>query len=212
MIKIISNKKIAYDSPDHLNPCGSINDNNSSIHYITEVKNYFNNNKINVLDLGCSGGQIIVDHISLGDLAIGIEGSDTVLKGAGKKNWDKYHDSNLFLSDITENFTIKDDENTILFDVIQMWDVFEHIPEYKIPSVLDNIHKHLKKDGIFLGQISQQIDEIRHISVFERKKWTNLFEKNGFTLEKYIFNNVPRCPLYENSNDYKGFQFLSKKI
>jgi len=76
MTKIITNKPIAVDSLDHKHPYGVINDNNSAFQYIMEVKNYFKNNKISVLDLGCAGGQIIVDHHNLDDFAVGLFNKD----------------------------------------------------------------------------------------------------------------------------------------
>jgi len=42
MIELITNKPIAIDSLDHINPYGCIRDNNSFNSYIMEVKNYFN--------------------------------------------------------------------------------------------------------------------------------------------------------------------------
>jgi hypothetical protein len=114
MINVKTDKPIAIDSLDHKHPYGVINDNNSSSQYILEVKNYFKNNKISVLDLGCAGGQIIVDHHNLDDLSVGLEGSSNVLNGAGKHNWEQYHNKNLFLCDITEPFTCLHDSGEIV--------------------------------------------------------------------------------------------------
>lgn len=212
MILIKTNKSVAIDSPDHLHPAGCSNDNNSNSSYIQQIKTYFNNKKINVLDLGCAGGQIIVDHLNANDIGVGLEGSSHALNGAGKSNWEKYYNKNLFLCDITEPFECLDDNgNVITFDVIQTWDILEHIPEQKLPQVLKNIFNHLKSDGIFLGSISQQIDPIRHVSVFSKEKWKTIFNFNNFTLDNCIVNTFPRL-VCDGSVGMEGFVFSSKKI
>lgn len=212
MITLKTNKPIAIDSPDHLNPAGCSNDNNSNLTYIQQIKNYFNKPILNVLDLGCAGGQIVADHISLGDVAVGLEGSSHALNGSGISNWKKYYNKNLFLCDITEPFECIDlDKKLIKFDVIQMWDVLEHIPEQKLPQLLTNIFNHLKDDGIFLGAISQQYDPIRHISVFSKEKWTIIFNNSNFTLDPCIVNVYPRI-VCDGSPGMEGFSFSAKKL
>ena len=206
MTKIITNKPIAVDSLDHKHPYGVINDNNSAFQYIMEVKNYFKNNKISVLDLGCAGGQIIVDHLNLDDFAVGLEGSSNVLQGAGKHNWEQYYNKNLFLCDITEPFTCLSDNTPILFDIIQMWEVLEHISEDKLDTLFKNIFEHLKDDGIFLGSISQQVDNLHHVSVFSKEKWNEIFIRNNFNLNDYVLNIFPR------SIGNPGFGFTTRKI
>jgi len=206
MTTIITNKPIAVDSLDHKHPYGVINDNNSAFQYIMEVKNYFKNNKISVLDLGCAGGQIIVDHHNLDDFAVGLEGSSNVLNGAGKHNWEQYYNKNLFLCDITEPFTCLSDNTPILFDIIQMWEVLEHISEDKLDTLFKNIFEHLKDDGIFLGSISQQVDNLHHVSVFSKEKWNEIFIQNNFNLNDYVLNIFPR------SIGNPGFGFTARKI
>lgn len=210
MIKVITEHPIAIASLDHINPFGCIRDNNSFSYYILDVKKYFNNQKINVLDLGCAGGQIIIDHLNLGDLAVGLEGSSHALNGAGKHNWDLYKDKNLFLCDITEKFSILDDNGeTIKFDIIQMWEVLEHIPENKLNILLDNIKKHLKTNGIFIGSVATyHCISGTHVSVFEKSKWSEIFKTSGFDMQPYCFNCVPR-PV---STGDQGFLFTGKTI
>jgi len=206
MIDITTTKHIAIDSADHIHPWGCVNDNNSNSNYLNSVKTYFNNRPINVLDLGCAGGQIIVDHLASGDLAVGLEGSSNVLNGAGKHNWEQYYNKNLFLCDITEPFTCLSDNTPILFDIIQMWEVLEHISEDKLDTLFKNIFEHLKDDGIFLGSISQQVDNLHHVSVFSKEKWNEIFIQNNFNLNDYVLNIFPR------SIGNPGFGFTARKI
>ena len=50
---------IAVDSPDHLYPTGTANDNSKNLAFVDEVLIW--KSKPNVMDLGCAGGQYIID-------------------------------------------------------------------------------------------------------------------------------------------------------
>lgn len=209
MIKVTTNKNIATDSLDHLYPFGVVRDNNSNIHYIREIKNYFNNFKINVMDLGCAGGQIIVDHHLLDDLAVGLEGSSNVFRGTGKHNWEILFNQNLFLCDITESYSVDDETGHLLFDYIQMWEVLEHIPEEKLPMLFENIKKHLKDTGIFCGSVATHVcPSGTHVSIFPKTKWVELFKTHGMEMGEYIFRHLPR-PVSEGD---LGFVFTARLI
>ena len=209
MITVKTNKNIAFDSLDHMHPFGVVRDNNSNSYYIQEVKKHFNNEKISVMDLGCAGGQIIVDHSNLGDIAVGLEGSSNVFRGVGRSNWESLFNKNLFLCDVTENFDISFEENPLKFDYIQMWEVLEHIPEQKLPSLLSNIKKHLKSDGIFCGSIATYVcPSGTHVSIFPKSKWIEIFKENGFVMEEYIFTTLPRVV----SHGDMGFVFTAKLV
>jgi len=210
MTQVITDKPIAVDSLDHINPFGCVRDNNSSFQYILNVKSYFNNKQIKVLDLGCAGGQIVIDHMLIGDFSVGLEGSTHVLNGAGKHNWERHKDKNLFFCDITEPFQIVDEaKNIIKFDYIQMWEVLEHIPESKLNVLFENIKKHLNKNGIFAGSVATyHCVSGTHVSVFPKSKWLDIFTNNKMMLNDYLFNTVPR-PV---STGDQGFLFCATKI
>ncbi len=206
MITLTTNKNIAIDSLDHLYPFGVIRDNNSNSEYISEVKKYFNK-KIKVMDLGCAGGQIIIDHLLSDDIAVGLEGSSNVFRGAGSHNWQNYFNKNLFLCDITEPFDVKIDDKKELFDYIQMWEVLEHIPENKLSTLFLNIKQHLDKNGIFCGSIATHIcPSGTHVSIFPKEKWQEIFKNNGLSLKEFIFKSLPR-PVSEGN---LGFVFTAQ--
>jgi 2-polyprenyl-3-methyl-5-hydroxy-6-metoxy-1,4-benzoquinol methylase len=208
LIKIITNKNIAIDSLDHKHPFGCIRDNNSSSFYISEVKQYFGNGKIKVMDLGCAGGQIIIDHNSLGDIAVGLEGSTHVFRGTGRHNWENYFNQNLFLCDITENFKCTIEDSELIFDYIQMWEVLEHIPHDKLSTLLQNISNHLTKDGLFCGSVATHVcPSGTHVSIFTKNEWEKIFDDNGFVLDEYKFTSLPR-PVSEGD---LGFVFTAQK-
>lgn len=193
MITVERIKEVAIDSIDHINPIGCVQDNNTSGEYILQVKSYFNKPSIGVLDLGCAGGQLVIDHSNMGDIAVGLEGSSHVLRGKGSVNWKNYKDKNLFLCDITEDFTCKNNGDVITFDYIQLWEVFEHIPENKLSKLFENINKHLSQDGLLCGSISTiPCDSGNHVCIKPKEWWVDTFKNNGFILGDYIFNYIPR--------------------
>ena len=73
MITLEATKQVADDSPDHICPVGAIRDNFTSEGLIEEVKYGFDNEQISMLDLGCAGGQFVVDFIKRGDIGGGSE-------------------------------------------------------------------------------------------------------------------------------------------
>lgn len=209
MISVEASKKVAVDSIDHINPFGCVRDNNTNKDYINEVKQKFENKSIKVLDLGCSGGQLVVDHANLGDVAVGLEGSFHVYRGAGSKNWLEYQNKNLFLCDITEDFVCKDDDTIIIFDYIQCWEVFEHIPKEKLSSMFKNILKHMDNNSIFCGSICVvPCPSGNHVCLMTKEEWIETFRQNGLELKPYIFNNLPRS-VYPEPH---GFVFTAIKI
>ena len=135
-------------------PVGAIRDNFTSEGLIEEVKDGFDNEQISMLDLGCAGGQFVVDFIKRGDIGIGLEGSSNSLSGVGKENWDKYHNKNLFLCDITKDYQLYDGDKPMEFDFIHSEEVFEHIAPDDVDNMLKNIFKHLKEGGLCVFGVS----------------------------------------------------------
>lgn len=191
LITLKTNFPSAIDSPDHIAPCGTTNDNNTNRDYINQVRNYFKKSPLRVLDLGCAGGQLISDFISLGDIGVGLEGSPLAYQiGKGKENWDKYKDANLFTVDLTKSYQLYEDGEPMKFDFITSWDVLEHISENDLPNFLQYVKNHLSDDGVFCCGIAATKDEemvdgkliVRHQSVFNCAKWLNIMYENGFVL------------------------------
>lgn len=215
--RVETKKRIAIDSPDHLCPVGCVNDNFSSPGLIDEVIQYFGGRKITALDLGCAGGQFVVDFINRGQDAIGLDGSSHVLLGSGKENWEKYFNTNLFLCDLTEEYQLYENDVPLEVDYIHSEEVFEHIHPDKLDIFLQQIRKHLKDDGICSFGISL-VDDIRvvgkttytlHQSVFPSEWWKNKLIENGFEIVEgglndsnhfgYIFNHRVRVEAGESS-------------
>jgi len=195
-MKILTNKPIAIDSPDHIKPWGTMRDNHSNIGFVEEIENYFNNKKIHFLDLGCSGGKLVEDFFDRGHLAIGLEGSDYSAK-IGRACWGEGYNKYLFTCDCSEEYFIVDEqEEKILFDCITAWEVIEHIHPDKLNNFFKNIYNHLKDDGIVLGTISLKEEIIEgvalHQSVFSEEYWKSNILNVYFDLVDYSFVNKVR--------------------
>lgn len=207
MITIKTKYPVATDSPDHIFPWGTMRDNNTNSGYIKEVEEYFGlGNRLNILDLGCAGGQLIKDFHYNGHLAIGLEGSDYSLKN-NRACWPELYNKALFTCDISKPFwildyEIKDKEQQegieipIKFDLISAWEVIEHIAPEDLDQMFDNIYNHLKDNGIFVGTISLVEDVIQghrlHQSVFPSEWWMEKLNKK-FIVEPYCFKNLVRA-------------------
>ena len=172
-------------SKDYSEPKGARHDNSGSTYFTEAIERTFKGNKINFLDLGCAGGQLVKDMYDLRHLAFGIEGSP-YQKNHKLNNWVSIPD-NLFVSDITEKFRFYTyDENgqstKVLFDVISAWDVLEHIPEDRLPGLIENLTKNLKPDGFFICGIADFEDEGYHVTIQNKEWWIKLFEQHKMRL------------------------------
>lgn len=183
MIKIITNHPIATDSPDHLHPWGTKRDNFTKLEFVNEIKNYFDNKPFNFLDLGCSGGQLVIDfkNINPNNISIGLEGSD-YSANIGRANWAKYHNTNLFTCDITKPFSIEKNGTLVKFDLITAWEVLEHIPPDLLDTLFQNIYNNLSDQGVFAGSINMRSDKPQGVELhLTREKppfWEKVFKRN----------------------------------
>lgn len=206
MIKVITNHPVAIDSDDHLHPDGVHLDNHYNINFVSSVESYYNNQKINLLDLGCAGGRLVVQMLQKGHFAVGLEGSDHCVKWqpdmlekfgkppAGYQNWQNFGNKNLFTCDITYDYEIRNSEDKIMeFDLITSFDVMEHFYEERIDRSLEMVVRHLKPNGIFVANIAlfrvrkEKILEHGfvdyHKSLFTKDKWLHILSKHFKQIE-----------------------------
>lgn len=204
-MKLITQHTLAINSPDHNYPWGTIRDNNTSLPFIKEIENYFNEKqKLSILDIGCSGGQLVVDFYNRGHDAIGIEGSDISLK-SGRANWPEYHNKLLFTCDATQPYTITDNfmQKKVYLDCITAWEVIEHIAPNELETFFTNITNHMHEKSIFVGSISLVGDSPLgvqlHQSLFEKEEWLNNILPKYFIVEEYPFNFTVRPDVVNTS-------------
>jgi SAM-dependent methyltransferase len=142
---------VAVDSPDHLNPHGTVFRGTSSLEFIYEVERLFGS-KARALCLGCSGGRLVHELNLYGHDVVGLEGSDYHVRNQSAF-WPEHHNKELFTCDISQPFQVMRDSEPAQFDIITMWDVLEHIAEPCLETLFGNVHKHLSDGGLFIGTV-----------------------------------------------------------
>jgi len=186
---------IAYDSPDHLMPWGTMRDNTTNANFIEEIHEFIKLNydldNFNFLDLGCSGGQLAVDFSKRGNLSVGLEGSDYSVKHQ-RANWPEYHNKILFTCDVTKPYSLYNEEEKIEFDIITAWEVVEHIHPDDLSDFFKYINDNLKPGGIFLASVSTIEDVIEgfklHQTIFSEVEWYQKLPKlTSLKLYQYPF-------------------------
>jgi 2-polyprenyl-3-methyl-5-hydroxy-6-metoxy-1,4-benzoquinol methylase len=175
VIRLDTKHTVAFESPDHLIPWGTSRDNSTNKKFVRfmreRLEREFSNTTCGVLDLGCSGGQLVADFRGLGWLAVGLEGSDFSLKH-GRANWPALVGKNLFTCDVAKPFKITADGQPAKFHLITMWEVLEHISTQDLPQLFDNIVSHLEKGGYFIASTTSAPDIHDGIDLHQTK-WTN---------------------------------------
>lgn len=186
-VAVVTSKPVAYDSPDHIMPWGTKNDNSVNLKFNIKLARWIPLKELSVLDLGCSGGGFVKSILDMGCLAVGIEGSD-YSRSRGRAEWANIPD-NLFTADVTEPFQVmvgsdSERDKQLQFSVITSWEMIEHIEKSKLPAVFQNISSHLKPNGIAIISVSpneEVINGVRlHQTVEDKDWWIKECRHNGF--------------------------------
>jgi len=174
---------IALDSPDHIDPRGTMLD-NSVNHKFNKFLVKKLGTDVQVLDFGCAGGGMVHSLLDDGILAVGLEGSD-YNRNHGTHEWPAIPD-NLFTVDLSRPFTLRYGRRSYphKFDVITMWEFIEHIPTDRLPTMVENAHRHLKEGGLIIGSASPMTSWHNgiqhHLTRWSLARWYDFFEKNDF--------------------------------
>lgn len=214
MFTLTTSNPIATDSLDHIVPRGTRNDNTHCAEFVLACEAFFRKRPLRFLDLGCSGGGLVVDFLDRGHLALGLEGSDYSLQN-NRAEWPRYPEA-LKTCDITKPFVVQEDGAPAQFEVISAWEVMEHIRERDLPQLLRNIESHLSDLGIFVCSVASGIDRTEagdyHVTVKPEEWWKDLFLGSGFDilgLALFSGNQWPRGP-GSRIND-PGFHFVLER-
>jgi SAM-dependent methyltransferase len=221
-----TNHPVASESNDHKRPWGSKNDNTRSPRFVLACERHFPRAQLDYLDLGCSGGGLILDFLLRGHRAIGLEGSDYSLK-AQRAEWRLLGNRCLFTADITKPFQIFPPTNSgegFTAHVVSAWEVMEHIGEEDLPALFENVKRHLRPDGYFIGSISLFEDVVDgvsyHPTVKPRGWWSDKFKEFGLPFtDRHDFEFGDFCRGTGNGyfdGDYSrdpelGFHFVARK-
>ena len=196
MYKVITDFPIAGDSPDHIYPQGTKNILGGPYYtwsdghnpFVDEVIDYFKKPDLKVLDLGAASGYLVSDFLKKGCVTVGLEGSNWPIENK-VENWKKLHNKNLFTCDISKPFQILESEKEAKFDLINAWEVIEHIAPENLPTFANNVYKHLSDDGIFVFSLSPWFEPSKidpkinlHLSYKLNKKsqWREIFNNFEF--------------------------------
>jgi 2-polyprenyl-3-methyl-5-hydroxy-6-metoxy-1,4-benzoquinol methylase len=192
-ISIETNKPIAYDSPDHIEPYGTARDNTTNLRFNQKLFDYIPAEKVRLMDIGCSGGGLVKSILDSGGFGVGIEGSD-YSKRNNRAEWATIP-GHLFTADATERFQFAEDQGDgrkepILFNVITAWEFFEHIAEGQLPGVIENIKRNLAPQGIVLASIAIYPDVVNgvqlHQTINRKAWWTKFFAEHGLERRKDV--------------------------
>jgi len=190
-LKVVTDFPVATDSPDHITPWGTARDNSSNLRFNHKLLMLYQflNRFPKVLDLGCSGGGFVKTCLNEGCMAVGLEGSDHS-KIHNRAEWPLLADKYLFTTDISKDFQVTLNNSPLLFDVITLWEVMEHLPEERLPTICNNISKHLEEHGLAIMSVSSNEEEINgtklHLTVQEKEKWLDVFRENKlYNLAQY---------------------------
>lgn len=228
-IRLETEYPIAVESLDHRYPHGTTHDNTRYPRFVERCEKLLApRSKLAFLDLGCSGGGMVLDAALRGHLSVGLEGSDASL-AAQRAEWRLLPD-NLKTCDITKPFFVKDKNGDVQqFDIITAWEVMEHIAEKDLPQLFANIHEHLSSDGLFVASIAnwEDIDPDSgvnwHVTMHDYDWWNARLENAQFEVCSELLDifdlarggyNPPNC--YENPygevNTEKCFHIVARKV
>ncbi len=190
MISVHTVKPIALDSPDHLVPRGTAQDNSVHLPFNRLLYGLIPANQIRLLDLGCAGGGFVKSILDDGGFAVGIEGSD-YSQQLRRAEWATIPD-HLHTADCTEPFFVAAQDTRYLqrFNIVTAWEFFEHIATNRLPDVMANIKRHLEPDGYVIGSICSAYDinygVHLHQTVQSREWWVSFFRYFGFKTKPYV--------------------------
>ena len=174
-ITLVTSHPVAYSSPDHLVPYGTMYNNSTNRKFVLHMNEFIQSRsepgQRAFMDLGCSGGQLVADFLEIGWLGVGLEGSDYSLKHR-RANWAALAAKNLFTCDITKPFEVMLDHRPMRFQLITAWEVLEHIQTNDLPQLFENIRKHLVDGGIFVASTASGSSIMNGVELHQTR-WTN---------------------------------------
>jgi SAM-dependent methyltransferase len=192
-VELKTDHPVAADTDDHRFPRGTAQDNTRLPRFVAACERYFAqrgqpSRPLTYLDLGCAGGGLVLDFVLRGHEGFGIEGSDFSQLGL-RAEWRMLRD-NLFTADITKPFSLcrAGTGEPVVCDIVSAWEVMEHIADRDLAQLFDNVRRHLKTDGFFVGSIAlvpdgdEKTEAVYHRTVEAQDWWQGRFEQLGMRM------------------------------
>lgn len=214
-MQVVTQNPVAYDSPDHIVPTGTKNDNSTNKIFVIKVdrilKKEFSSQDLGIMDLGCSGGAMVADFRDLGYRAVGLEGSDYSLKHK-RAHWSELANKNLFTCDITKEYQVMSDSKPCLFNCVTAWEVMEHIDIKDLLMTFKMIAKHLALGGYLIFSTTDTSDIRDGVELHQTKmtseEWISWVEANipelkvsdiGLDEEEYVRQGSNKTLVFKRS-------------
>ena len=220
---LICDNALAIHSNDFKEPESTTEGMGDASWFIYEIERLIENKNISFLDIGCGSGALAFQFLKRDHFSVGLDGSDFCKKT--RKGYWEYNDL-LKTCDVTKKFHVEVDGKQRKFDLVTMWEVFEHIPEKFVASVLSNIHENLEAKGFFIGSISKleysnpKTGNVYHVTLKDYSWWRQKFEESGFIMIDLPIPVMSCCrgvgnryqdPHSYSDNPNTGFQFCAIK-
>ncbi len=171
-IELVTRHPVAFTSPDHIVPFGTRFNNSTNRKFVLllnkHVRSHFKGAAPAFMDMGCSGGQLVADFLSLNWIAVGLEGSDYSMKNR-RANWFALGGKNLFTCDLTKPFRVKVDGKDHGFQLITAWEVMEHIHSNDLPAIFQNICDHLAPGGLFIASTNSESSVVDGVELHQTR-------------------------------------------
>lgn len=162
-----------------------ISDSSTNIAFIQDIENTLPAKQLNILDLGCLRGSLVRDFIQRGHLVVGLE--DQKQEGTV---WNDFYMKNLFTCDITRDFSVLLDEKMMICDYVMGFHLAGHMPFDRLALFFENVRKHLKVNGFFVGSIdlSDTFPQNQTIQLWQNRILRSI---TGFSFVEYPFQHIP---------------------
>jgi SAM-dependent methyltransferase len=167
--------------------------------YFNLAKDLFNKypNVSKVLELGCGAGNLSAHYRSLSPEVLYV----TMDINAVSPTLGLINPETHVIGFTDRPFNIIDENgNTIKFDLVLSFEHFEHIPEEKVPQLLENIKNHSHLDTTVVATAAA-FGSIIHTTVWSRYQWNQVLNENGFQLlDDFILQNSNKPCNFELHN------------
>jgi SAM-dependent methyltransferase len=169
-LRVQTDHPIAYESPDHISPSGTKENNSTNKKFVLRMNDIvcreFPGEDKYFMDLGCSGGQLVADFKDMNWIAVGLEGSDYSLKRK-RAHWATLANTHLFTCDITKPYRILQNGSPVQFHLITAWEVLEHIAGNDLDAVFRQIIGQLRPGGYFLASTTSTPDVVNGVELHQ---------------------------------------------